>query len=217
MEEVRIISTAKVPLKHDSPTSFLEVLAGWNCSWMWRKMKITGGTAWMYDAIADKSLIGVTDGSFIQDFCPTICSAAVVLECTKGRGRLVLSFAEQSPTASAFHGELLGLLALHLLLLSFNKVRPQLTGCVMIYSDCLGALNRVKHLPTHKITTSCRHADILKVISLHCLGLSFQRKFAHVKAHQDEDIAWDKHSRPSQRNCGCDAAAKRDIITQDLH
>ena len=65
MEEVRITSTAKVPLKQDLPTSFLEVLAGWNCSWMWRKMKITGGTAWMYEAIADKSLIGVTDGSFI--------------------------------------------------------------------------------------------------------------------------------------------------------
>ena len=93
------------------------------------------------------------------------------LECTKGRGHLVLSFAEQSPTVSAYHGELLGLLAFHLLLLSFNKVQPHLTSCVMIYSDCLGALNRVKHLPTHKITSSCRHTDILKVISLHCLGL----------------------------------------------
>jgi len=62
MAEVRIISTAKVPLKHDSPTSFFKVIACWNCAWMWRKMKIT---AWMYDAIADKSLTGVTNGSFI--------------------------------------------------------------------------------------------------------------------------------------------------------
>jgi hypothetical protein len=66
--------------------------------------------------------------------------------------------------ACAYRGELLGLLAIHLILLSTHKMRPGLTGLVNIYSDCLGALNQVKNLPQDQIPTKCKHSDILKII-----------------------------------------------------
>jgi hypothetical protein len=42
--------------------------------------------------------------------------------------------------ASANRGELLGLMTIHLILLSMNKLHRNLSGSVEIISDCLGAL-----------------------------------------------------------------------------
>ena len=47
---------------------------------------------------------------------------------------------ESSKVANAYRGELLGLMAIHLILLAANKVWPTLQGQAKVYSDCLGAL-----------------------------------------------------------------------------
>jgi hypothetical protein len=75
--------------------------------------------------------------------------------------------------ANAYQGELFGLMAIHLLLLSMNKIYPTLKGSVEILSDCLGALNRVSYLPPYRIPSRCRHSDILKNILVNCRDLSF--------------------------------------------
>jgi hypothetical protein len=49
-----------------------------------------------------------------------------VLECTKGRGQLVGAFAEASAAANVYPGGLLGLMAVHLLLLVVKTVLPGL-------------------------------------------------------------------------------------------
>jgi hypothetical protein len=87
----------------------------------------------------------------MQDKFPTMNSCAFILECTKGRGRLTGAFPEQTITTCSYCRELIGLLAIHLLLLSISRVAPELTGSVHIYSDCLGALDKVKNLPPHHI------------------------------------------------------------------
>jgi hypothetical protein len=123
--------------------TFLEVLREWGYMWMWEDMRLTGDDNWLEDAIRDNSLVAVTDGSYMQDEFPTMNSCAFILECTKGQGRLTGSFSEQTIAACSYRGELIGLLAIHLLLLSISKVLPDLPGSVHIYSDCLGALNKV--------------------------------------------------------------------------
>ena len=80
-------------------------------------------------------------------------------------------FSEQTMAACSYRGELLGLLAIHLILLSVNKVNPNLLGSVHIYSDCLGAFDKVKNLPPHRIPSKCRHSDVLKNIMIHCSAL----------------------------------------------
>jgi hypothetical protein len=102
-----------------------------------------------------------------------------------------------------------GLMAIHLILLSINKLNRQLSGSVEIVSDCLGALKRVTFLPLHRIPSRCRHLDILKTILVHCCELSFTTYYSHIKAHQDDNASFKKLSRKAQLNCICNHAAKQ--------
>ena len=110
------------------------------------------------------SLAGRSDGSYIKELYPNICSPAFVLECSEGKGRIIGSFPEQATTACAYRGELLGLLAIYLILLAANKVRPRLGGTVDVISDFLGALMSVADLPPTRIPSQCSHSEILKTI-----------------------------------------------------
>ena len=102
-----IISTASAPKQKQMPHTILEVLAEW-------------GSTWLEESIAACTCLAVTDGSYIKEYYPNICLAAFVFECTEGRGRIVGSFPEQTVAANAYRGELLGLMAIHLILLAAN-------------------------------------------------------------------------------------------------
>jgi len=210
-----IVSCSPPAPQQPAPSTFFDVLVEWGCTWMWENLQSVGEDDWMEAAIADGSLLAVTDGSYIKELYPDLCSAAYIIECTKGRGRIVGSFAERTDTANAYRGELLGLMAVHLLLLSVNRVNPTLTGEAHIISDCLGALRRVKDLPPYRIPSKCRHSDILKNIMVHCSDLSFSRFFSHVRAHQSDRMDFYSLPREAQLNEGCDAKAKRELRELD--
>ena len=212
----RIASTATSALPAPVPSTFVKVLRNWGCTWLWEKLNISGGFDWVADAISDGSLLAVTDGSYIRELHPHLCSAAFILECTKGRGKIIGHFSEASLAANAYRGELLGLMSIHLLLLSVNKVYPDLKGEVDIVSDCLGALGRVSDLPSYKIPTRCKHSDILKNILVNCRDMTFSLLYSHVKAHQDDSADFNSLSKQSQQNCVCDYLAKEDIRTTSM-
>lgn len=179
-------------------------------------MELEDGGEWIYTTIQEGTFVCVSDGSYVKEMCPHICSAAVIMACKLGRGRIVLAFSEQNIVANAYRGELLGLLAIHLLLLSFNKARPDLVGSVDIFSDCLGALHKVEHLPPNKIPTNCRHSDILKIIMTKCQDLTFRWLFSHVKAHVDEYLDWDMMKHDERLNSAWDVAARTKVIDSAL-
>jgi hypothetical protein len=159
-----------------------------------------GGEAWLQDSIADGLLIAVTDRSYIREIYPNLCLAAFILECSKRQGRIVGTFLEGLLVANAYRGELLGLMAIHLILLSVNKLHRDLLGSVKIVLDCLGALKRVTHLPPYRIPWLCCHRDILKTILVHCRDLSFTVHYSHVRAHQDNSTTFTQLSRKAQLN-----------------
>ncbi len=168
------VCSVVVSLARPEPvTTFIDVLKGWGHTWLWDKLKVTGGTSWIANAIAKGTLVAVADGSYIREQHPDLCAAAFILECTWHRGMLVGSFPETSKAANAYQGELLGLMAIHLLLLAVNTVSPGLAGQVKIYLDCLGALVRTAELPPHRIPTRCKNSNVLKTIHVNCGGLSF--------------------------------------------
>jgi hypothetical protein len=113
-------------------------------------MLVYGGVAWLALAISMRTLIAVTDESYIRELYPNICSAAFVLECSKGHSRVVGSFSEALLVAKAYRGELLGLMAIHLIILSVNEIYQNLLGSVEIVSDCLGASKWVTYLPPYQ-------------------------------------------------------------------
>jgi hypothetical protein len=143
-------------------------------------MKVVGGMEWLSQTITGGVLIAVTDGTYIQEHYPDLCSAAFILECTHCGGRVVGAFPEALIEANAFCGELLGLMD-HLLLLAMNTFSPGLTGLVQVYSDWLGVLSWIAELPPYQVPSCCRHSDILKTILVNCGGLTFGRKYCHVE------------------------------------
>ena len=118
-------------------------------------------------------LVAVIDGSYMSKLYPHINSCAFIMECSKGPGRLKGAFPEQLMAACAYRGELLGLLTIHLILLSMQTIMPDLTGSTLIHSDCLGALEQVKKLPHDRIPSNSKHSNILKVIMINCNNLTF--------------------------------------------
>jgi hypothetical protein len=96
------------------PTTFIDVLIGWGHTWIWDNLKVIGETDWIAQAIAEGTLVAVTDGLYTREHCPQLCAAAFMLKCTKNRGQMAGSFPEASAAANAFQGKLLGLMAIHL-------------------------------------------------------------------------------------------------------
>jgi hypothetical protein len=131
-------------------------------------MRVEGGMEWILEAIQDSSLVAITDGLYIRQLHPNLCLAAFVLECTKGQRKIIGSFSESTLAANTYRGELLGLMAIHLLLVSVNRVHNTLEGSVEVVFDCLGALKRVVHLPLYQIPWHCKHSDILRNILVNC-------------------------------------------------
>ena len=156
-------------------------------------------------------MLGVADGSFIRELFPDANSCAFVLECQNKRGRILGRLLEGSKDSCAFRGELLGLLALHLILLAINTLHPELTGKVRIISDCLGALKRVVDLPTDRLPSGVKHSDILKILMLHCRSFSFDCVYEHVEAHQNDHESYNDLPRPAQLNCCMDWDAKQEL------
>jgi hypothetical protein len=120
------------------------------------------------------------------------------------------------PVATAYRGELLGLMAIHLIFLSVNKMNRNLSRSMEIVSDCLGALKRISYLPPYRIPSRCHHLDVLKTILVHCRGLSFTTKYLHIKAHQDNNALLSKLSRKAQLGCICNHAAKQRIVADGI-
>ena len=210
----QLVRVQTVAAPHDVeilPDNLFDVLKEWGSTWMWRSLRLVGNDDWMYDAIAEGTLIAVTDGSYIRELFPNVCSCAFVLECTQGRGRILGSFPEASRAANAYRGELLGLMAIHLILLAIHRVRPNLPGSAIIYSDCLGALKKVTSLPDTRLPSGCKHSDILKNILVNCRDLSFDCEYRHVKAHQDDKLGYHLLPRHTQLNCCMDTNAKNTL------
>jgi hypothetical protein len=99
---LKVCLVTSLPIRPVPPASFLDVLRGWGHTWLWNKMKVLGGTDWLSQAIARGTLIVVTDGSYIREHYPELCSAVFILECTQGGGRITGAFPEASIDANAF-------------------------------------------------------------------------------------------------------------------
>jgi hypothetical protein len=162
--------------------------------------------------IEDGLYLAVTDRSYIKQVHPELCTYAFIMECLRGNGHMMGSFAEATSAENAYRGELLGLMQVHLILLAVQRTAPALEGKIVIYFNCLGALGRVSLLPPWRMPTCCRHSDILKNILVNCGDFTFQQECCHVKAHQDDSGDFHMLDWPAQLTCVVDASAKQEIL-----
>ncbi len=161
---MQLLSIAPSVMHTPAPSLFLKVLQSWGNIWLREHMSVSGGVAWLDKSISKGTLVAVTDGSYSRELFPNLCSVAFVLECSKRRGRVAGLFSKALLVANAYRGELLGLMAIDLILLSVNRIHPTLAESIEIVLDCLGALKWVTYLPPYRIPSQCHHSDILKTI-----------------------------------------------------
>ena len=81
---VAVVSNAAMMQDVGMPECIEGVLQEWGCTWMWRLLRMQGNEGWLREAIHDGTLIAVTDGSYIWERFPDLCSAAFILECSSG-------------------------------------------------------------------------------------------------------------------------------------
>ena len=77
--------------------------------------------SWLISGIKAGSVIGCAAGSFDSNKSSRLCSSGWILYDTKTNCHLAGSFCEYSPHAGWHQGEVLGLCALHALLLAFQE------------------------------------------------------------------------------------------------
>jgi hypothetical protein len=65
---------------------------------------MTDRVIWINKLITNSTLVAVTDGSYIRELFPNLCSAAFVLECSTGCRRIIGSFLESLLVANTYRG-----------------------------------------------------------------------------------------------------------------
>ena len=95
---------------------------------MWMHLDAPTGFTWLRDSLHDGTLACAANGSYNPAF-PELSGAGFLLMCTCSGHYVSGNFFETSSAASSFHGELLGLLAIFLILLAVEEYYHQLSNC----------------------------------------------------------------------------------------
>jgi hypothetical protein len=145
--------------------TFWDYMWQWAGDWMWENIYTPYGIDAVEKAIASGSAVYVTDGSYSRKIRSDIDGAGWVVYC-KAQKKIVLkgSFYEWCIKAGSYRGELVGLLAVHLLVKGveeFYNLGDGLQG--LVGCDNLGGLNKSKER-RRKIRSGAKHADVLRAL-----------------------------------------------------
>lgn len=156
------------PLAPDTgPTvyaSFWERLFSKGGIWMWKELnrQDTEDLTWLVEAIQRGSLFCCTDGSYIRELTTEICGAAWILYCDVTKRSLHGAFTEKSKGAGSYRGEQLGMLAIHILLLTAEE-HFEIFSHANVCCDNLGTIHTFSRKYA-RISSSAKNNDILRVL-----------------------------------------------------
>ncbi len=193
------------------PDSFFEFLKRWRGEWMWANIVNEGhDLRWVVEALQNGTAIWVTDGSFIKEIAPNISGAGWIVYDTATELKMYGSFAEESPFAGSYRGELLGLLAIHTLCAAIEEFYKIIIASSKICCDNQGALLKSEE-NRRRIPTGASQADIKRSLRNVKAGLVTQFTYEWVESHQDRYKLWNQLTLTQQLNCHCDTLAKRAV------
>ena len=128
---------------------------------MWEHIEHKGrNITWVVEAIRRDSAVMVTDGSFDRKRAPHVSGAGWEITCHKAKTFLKGSFFEISNSASAYRGELLGLVALHTLIYAIGQYYKLEEAHGKICCDNITALYKSKDR-RRRIKNGAKQADLL--------------------------------------------------------
>ena len=195
------------------PADFWTFLRSWGGTWMWEGVEEENqDLRWLVEGIRNGTVIAVADGSYDRKTAPDVSGAGLVLCCTNAEKMLRVSFFERSRSASSYRGELLGLVAIHLLLLAMCQFYEISVTRPKVCCDNIGALKQARNR-RRRIKTGASQADILRVLrTVTSHHTHLKPVYEHVSGHQDRYKPWWRLTLAEQLNCVCDGLAKAAVF-----
>ena len=191
--------------------NFWDYFTSQESSWMWDFVEgKSQDMSWIMRALDNKTAIMVTDGSYNRSLAPSISGAGWVLVCTDCKKMVRGCFFEDSPKASSYRGELLGLIAIHHLAAFAVKYYKSDKATGSMHCDNKGALHQVS-VRRRRVRNNVKHADLLRNLRHIKAKVNFEVSYNYVKAHQDDVYAVEDLPFVQQLNVMCDLLAKQAV------
>ena len=153
--------------------------------WAIHSLLMTPSIQDLVEGIKDGTTIGVSDGSFKDNFG----TACWILENASGTERIVglVEVPGFSDEHDAYRSELAGLYGLILAVKLIVTIGSISSGSIEIGCDGLSALNRGFDTTDDDISSKHSHFDILSGILGMRRAIPIQWKTRHIKGHHDDD------------------------------
>ena len=164
-DSIRLFCQSKelyVP-ESEAQKSFKELLEGWGGCWMWEDLRLTEDLEWIVESLQNKSLVCVTDGLYDKQRAPDVCSAGWIMKCRRTGRQISGSLVEVSPSAGSYRGEMLGMLAIRLLLLAVEEYFGAITKDNRICCDNKEAIFTFEK-KSKRVIAGKSNADIWRVL-----------------------------------------------------
>jgi hypothetical protein len=189
--------------------TFWEHLRSLGGTWMWEYMKEGEiDTLWLRDALINRTLIGITEGSFNRHKAKSCSGSGWILVCTASKRTLRGSFNEISAAAGLYQGKLLGLVALHTLILVVADYYN--LQCVSEKNN-ISTLNQASRI-RKRVRSEIKHSDLQRAIRTYKCKVNMALKYQHIKAHQEAIKPWSMLTLEEQLNVICDKLAKEAVL-----
>ncbi len=120
--------------------------------------------SWISVALTTGTFIGVTDGSYDHVRAGTVSGSGWIICCTKTKQLLRGSFYKILPRAGSYRGELLGLVALHTLIVAVAKHFQLATAVGKICCDNISALGEAGKARKRVSAVGMKHSDLHRAI-----------------------------------------------------
>jgi ribonuclease HI len=201
-----------IPTALSTSEQFWDTLLTDGGAWMWEHFHFQHNAVtsvdWICQGLLQGTTLWVTDGSHFPQRGPYLSGAAWVVADTTSDKLMACSFTEQSPSASSYRAEALGLYSIHAFIRSLIAHYNLPTVSVEICCDNDAALKEASGRK-RRIRTSASCADVFRGIRSITKQLKQHRwKYTWVKAHMDDLLEWTELSRAQQLNVMCDSLAK---------
>jgi hypothetical protein len=206
----RSIGTPIATTVLETPT-FWEFLKSLGGEWMWDYIQ-EGKTdvSWVSIALTAGTFINVTNGSYDRIRTGTVSGAGWIICCTTTKKLLRGSIYETSPKAGSYRGELLGLVALHTMIVAVAK-HFQLTMVVgKICCDNISALGQAGKV-CKRVSAGMKHSDLHQAIRTLKCSFQMDMKYSHVRVHQDRILPWSMLTLEQQLNVICNNLANKAV------
>jgi hypothetical protein len=180
----------QLTLQREARGTFWEHLQSLGGKWMWEYIKEGEmDVPWLKDALTAGALVGVMDSSYDRHKAKYCSGAGWVLACRSSQKILRGSFYKVSLGAGSYRGGMLGLVAIHTLILAAAECYQPERILGKICCDNMSALYLVGNV-RKQVQSGIKHLDLQQALRTYKCKVNMALTYSHVRAHQDAMKPW---------------------------